>query len=386
MFGRLRQLNWKVLVLYIIPIFYLYAQILRDYLNLMNTGTMGSRSLPLIALTVIGFFLAKKTTLNKVDKAAVLFVLYMTVVAFVGGTENLFIYVSCLLIWVFVLYSGNRLKISRQDLTAIGYIGGVLCSLTSFYYITLSKMDVYSLFSHDSAVAGYNSIYYILIALPFIFLIPNKLYVALFSILPIIAFWYSSKSTCLITTGISLVYYFYSSLKTLSPTKKISFSVLVLGGISCYALVYGWGDFFSDIIEDIDSGGNGRSDIALQVISLFFNDCSVLEMIFGNGVNAVTRQIHIGAHNDFIETLYCFGFIGLILYLNFIYQLFSQIKMVKQDVIIRKAYVISLIVFLCASFASKLLGTQMLMILPALFWGLTTKIEIYGNSTHNSID
>lgn len=381
----LQNINWKALVLYIVPLFYIYVQILRDFLNLATTDSMGSRTNSLIIVSLIGFFLANKTSLKGLEKSAILFVSYMSLMAFIGETSNIFTYVSCLFIWVLALYTGNRLTLSRKDLTMIGYVGGLMCSLLSVFYITLSNLDIYSSFSYENAIASYNSIYYVLIAFPFLFLVPNKLHTALFSVLPVIAFVSSAKSTCIITAAICILYYFYSSRKEISFSKKIVLSFLSVLGVAYWVSNAGMSEISEGIMEDVDSGGNGRTDIASQVIYLFFNDCSLSEMVFGNGVNAVSRKLHIGAHNDFLETLYCFGFIGLLMYLKFIYDLIKQLKYMKNDLTIKNAYIISIIVFLCASFASKMLGTQMQMILPSLFWGLTTKYELYENSTNNSI-
>ena len=163
-----------------------------------------------------------------------------------------------------------------------------------------------------------------------------------------------------------------------------------MGGIIliCFiSLFFNFSDTFLNLQRDINSGGNGRSDIALQVLYNFWNHSSLSEMLLGHGTNAVAKTINIGAHNDFLETLYNYGLIGIGFFFLFWYNLIKNISYLENGSEEKKAYVISLIVFFVCCMVSKLLGTQIQMLLLAIFWGIILKQNDtkYENSTNYSI-
>lgn len=380
---NIRVYNWRAIFFYIVPFFFLYIEIILDYINLSKNGILSSRSIPLIILTIIGLLLTKPKKLNRVEIAGSLFTLYMVLVAIIGGAYNLFIYIATLVIWIFALYSSRSIPFKMIDLRLIGYIGAVMCNIMAYLYITLAKMDVYNSFSYQAAAAGYNSIYYILLLLPFIFLIQNKLHILLFVALPLYSFVLSEKTTCILAGVAVLGYFFYYSIRKASIRNKILLTLFVMGGVFYYFSTTGFEDTLLGIKNDVDSGGDGRTIIAALVLNNYFTDSSVISMIFGHGVNAVSNRFQIGAHNDFLETLFCFGLVGFVLYVVFLIELVKYIKRCKYNPDLKKAFIISLIVFLFASLASKLLGTQIQMFPSAIFWGLAIQAsKSYENSTN----
>ena len=271
----------------------------------------------------------------------------------------------------------------KEDINLLGYLGAIMTNILGFLYINLSNADSFSMLSQNQAVAGYNSIYYVLMAIPFIFLINNKFHVLLFSILPLWAFIESQKTTCILTGIVMLLYYFYSTLKAMGIMRK---SVLLLVVSVSIFLIFQNTDFsetFLNIKDDIDSGGNGRSELALQIIDILYNDSSAFELLLGHGANSIVGHIGLGAHNDFLETLFNFGIIGLILYLSFWRHLIKNIYKFQFNNNLKKAYIISLITFFFASAASKLLETQVQMLLPAILWGILLQANNVQHANRN---
>jgi hypothetical protein len=375
--------NWKAIFFYIVPFFSLYIAIILDYIKLSKSGIMSSRAIPLMILTIIGLLLIKPKKFNRVEITGSLFTLYMVLVAFIGEASNLYIYIATLVIWVVALYSSRNIPFKMPDILLIGYIGAIMCNIMAFLYITLAKMNVYNSFSYKNAIAGYNSIYYILLLLPFVFLIKNKLHILLFFTLPFYSFIQSQKTTCVLTGVAVLCYFFYSVIKKTSFRNKILLAFFVIAGAFYYFSTTGFEDSLLSVKNDVDSGGSGRTDIAAQILNNYFNNSSIISMIFGHGVDAVSNLLNIGAHNDFLETLYCFGLVGFVLYIVFLIELVKYIKINKYSPDLQKAFIISLIVFLFASLGSKLLGTQIQMLPSAIFWGLTIQAsKNYENSTN----
>ena len=291
------------------------------------------------------------------------------------------------IIWPIIFYITYNLSYKEKDVTLISYLGAATCTITAFLYITLTNMSIYSVVSENNAVAGYNSIYYVLLLYPFVFLIKNRTHVLLLALLPTVSFFVSTKSTCIISSVFILIYYVHTAFTKIGLAKK---SFLLMGGVILIYLASLFFDFsntFFGVQEDINSGGNGRSEIALHVLYNFWNHSSLSEMLLGHGANAVAKTLNIGAHNDFLETLYNYGLIGIVFFFLFWYNLIKNIRYIENGSEKKRAYIISLIVFFVCCMVSKLLGTQIQMLLLAIFWGIVLKQNDtkYENSTHYSI-
>jgi O-antigen ligase len=93
----------------------------------------------------------------------------------------------------------------------------------------------------------------------------------------------------------------------------------------------------------------------------------------GLGYNAValSSSAFSSAHNDFLEIIYDYGFIGLILYILFI------IKIVKYNIILYKdssiyaeGFSVSIILFLVISMFSHLILYQTYFFYLLIYWGI----------------
>ena len=266
-----KDYNWKNILLFFVPFFYLYIRVINSYIALISTGSIEGRANYIIFFTLIGFILLKRRKFNKTITSASIFTLYMMIFPLVEGVDNIITYMASYIIWPVVFYITYNMNYKNKDIELIGYLGAVTCNITAYLYITLTNMDVYSMLDENNAVAGYNSIYNILLAFPFIFLIKNKLHVLVLILLPLSSFVISTKSTCILSAIIILCYYLYTTFNSLKTSKKI---LLMIGSI---ALVFFFFQFFnlSDTIlslqEDVDSGGNGRTYIASQLLEKYFN-------------------------------------------------------------------------------------------------------------------
>lgn len=85
------------------------------------------------------------------------------------------------------------------------------------------------------------------------------------------------------------------------------------------------------------SYGSGRSIFWLIVWNDFWNK-DLLHILFGNGMNSIAPLlkmkfgIAIGAHNGWLDMLYSYGILGLILYLNIILKIFLSNKKISRYV------------------------------------------------------
>ena len=137
----------------------------------------------------------------------------------------------------------------------------------------------------------------------------------------------------LLAVGISsIILISFSRTKTMY---KILFTIIIVAGIiSIFNM--GYFDLLQYRIENDSNGGSGRLIIWTRKIQSFFNEANILNIFFGMG-NEGARALAFGSavsrafHNDFIAFLCEYGFLGLILYLGWLYY---PVKKAKENKLI----------------------------------------------------
>jgi hypothetical protein len=329
----------------------------------ISTGSIDGRANYIIFFTLMGFFLLKGRKYNKVIISASLFTLYIMLYTLLEGAENIKAYMASSIIWPIMLFITYNIRFTDKDIDLIAYIGAITCNISAYLYITLTNMDMSYISDQNLAIAGYNSIYYILLLLPFVFLIKNKFHVFVLMLLPTYSFVTSEKATCILATIIVICYY-SSTIKQLKISQKI---IIMIGSVIFACILFYFFNLTNMLLsiqEDIASGGNGRMDIISLILDKYFNQSSIIEQFLGHGTS------DIGAHNDFIEILYKYGLVGFGLYIYIWYNLLKSVKLLDSNPKRKAAYVISLIIFAFTCMASRMIGTQMQMIILSIFWGV----------------
>lgn len=122
-----------------------------------------------------------------------------------------------------------------------------------------------------------------------------------------------------------------------------------------------------------DDGGSGRDIVWAYTWRMITEEPNVFPLLFGHGFNAVYSDSMLGlsAHNDFLEIIYDYGLIGLLLYLALYVQLFSYYKRIKKLLPnIAGAFAASIVLPLCISMIAHLVINPSLFMFLCLFWGL----------------
>ena len=244
-------------------------------------------------------------------------------------------------------------------------------------YVTITSKtneDLMLSLELDKAVGAANSIYLVLSTFPFIFLVSNKKYRIALLVLPIIAFLVANKTTCLLAALASVGYYFFDDLRY----SKSKWKIIVTAILTVWAVAYFSGDFIDfesildDVNSDVDSGGNGRVDI-IGNVWFHFIDKGLINLLFGSGYFAVAMDTHLSAHNDFLEILYDYGIVGLVLFLCFWFSLIKKRRQLPISSNIYRVYIISLLIYLCTCLGSNFIVQQINMLFFALLWGTIDK-------------
>lgn len=230
-----------------------------------------------------------------------------------------------------------------------------------------------------------NSIYYIVLLLPFVLASDSKkIRIAGFISLLILAVVSNKRTAFLVViAGIAVYFIVYFCSKNISLNKKMLCTVTVV------ACVFFLNAYFEKIISSLnidiferfstinEDGGSGR-DVIWEGVIEGIKQFNLIEIISGRGFNGVYNYAYVGtsAHNDFIEVLYDYGVLGLICYLYFIIEIIMVVlKMKKIDFNLFAAGMSSLVIFFIMSLFSHLQLYPTYFIYFLLFWAVCNHYE-----------
>ena len=219
---------------------------------------------------------------------------------------------------------------------------------------------------------GTNSLYYGVCFIPIVFLLKNK-WIKLLLLLAIsVITFYSGKSTALLMILFGVFAYLLSNKE--NKKNKTLLNILIFFSVLLITILVA---FCNDYLVDlgVDLTGNGRAQIWQLVIEKF-NNFGIRDFFFGKSVNGVTNSIGISAHNDFLEVLFDYGFIGFLLYVFMFINLFLQAKELKK----RKAkyyevFLMSIIMTLIISLFSNIIFIPRYFIAITFVWGYILGID-----------
>ena len=257
----------------------------------------------------------KAILVSKINLLIFLWMIYSVVIMFFTS-NNLFDDIRSAIWWpsvYFVFY-----QIARTDYTGkhikvlIHKFVPVLFLVTLVMYFSLRRIGIEDLKAD-------NSIFYLLLLLPCVCLLSKKIkYV--FLIIAVVATFYSFKRSAVLYTSIIILIsiyfdFLYHKRRSFLTTLVVPFVLIwgILAGIQ-YLDSSTEGHLFNRITSISEDGGSGRLDIWNDVLSMY-NKKSIEMKVVGSGFNAVNKEYPFSAHNDFLEMLYDFGVLGLIMYL-----------------------------------------------------------------------
>lgn len=278
------------------------------------------------------------------------------------------------ILWIGVLITTYYFAVNEHKSNYICYIMLITTAYLSIRYFNNKHSGMIHTFS------SVNSVYYILLALPILLMMKNNLLKNSSIILVTISAMISQKRTALIALAVSLIIYFAMSsfIERKKNSRKIYNVILLL--ITVIVIIY----FYSyianqlnfDFVDRFESltvdGGSGRNVIYRTVIDMQF-DSNIFEWFIGHGYNAVliNTPFSLSAHNDFLELLYDYGIIALILYFRIIFALVSyNIKLIKNKSDNSAPFTVSLVIFIIMSMWSHLVIYPTFFIILVFFWGM----------------
>lgn len=276
---------------------------------------------------------------------------------------------SLLLFLYFMVESENKCSVNYEKLSCVALL--VLCPVFIYFRINMPITGAPTNIYHAQYV---NSIYYILLLLPFG--LRSRWRYLLIGMVGLCVL-FSGKQGAFLAIVIGVICFYISERKVFDNSlgKKSNIWIVVLGIIAFCVYNYVSTNTEFDILRGFqsleDDGGNGRLEIYQNLLALI-KQSSLIELVLGHGgMNAVFNRLGISAHNDFIEILFDFGLIGFILYAIFIVSLVScYSKLIKIKSQLAPSLIYTIVVFIVLSMVSHLIFVLKYCMLLMSFLGI----------------
>lgn len=318
----------RLLTIPLVQFVLLFLYAFNDYHTSIQAGFgagLNRMSVYVLLLLIIGVqslylffhFDGRITSSNKVNPILVLLLIWVFFVNLYNKRPIWILSVHLFLnSWWLFTYSFNSVYVSKNRDCFKQYLIYYILLYGIYYLINIrARSNIIALTERDIAITGYS--YYAVVFLPFMFLIKKnwiKIVLIFSSIVLIIS---SFKRGPIIILPIMLLTYYYVNYK-MGRASFSSFIRLLFVFLVCFGLFFWVNSITEGALMDRFSAeqleqGSGRSDMwrmALQDIS----DRDNLTLLIGKGSGASFELLQTGAHNEWIEFLYSFGLIGVLLY------------------------------------------------------------------------
>lgn len=275
------------------------------------------------------------------------------------------------LLFLFTYISANVIK--RKVL--YGFILFLYLFLVFSYSQEFTKVLASSLNGQTSQT---NASYFILYLLPLVLCINKKWMQYTSFLIAIIVTLSSAKRSGTIALLLGLLIFI---LVDLSKQKSNAHKKTNIVWIVAVIMLMSFFVFNNNFIQDLtvfnrlkeleEDGGSGRTVIFRHTFSMICNS-DMFSILLGHGWDRVVRDSKLGlsAHNDFLEVMYDFGIIGIIMYLSFFYYLIKKtFLLIKKKSEYAAPMAVSLVLFSLNSFSSHIIIYPGYMCIFAICWG-----------------
>lgn|SRR5690606_31179457 len=256
------------------------------------------------------------------------------------------------------------------------YLYSCLFIFISILYVFVAREKNVAL--EEERLASVGHIYYVILLLPWIFMIENRKILNLFLLIVIALTIYSAKRGAILIALLSVAVYVYTAYIK-GGKRGINIRGFLLGvifvGIGIYILSWineSSGGYILQRFENVEKDqGSGRLGLWENVIELF-RKTPFEYKIFGHSHNTVqlTTDMGLSAHNDFLEALYDYGIVGFILLLLIFLTLLKRVLILyrrQSDYFI--PYAVSLIIFVFMTSVSHIILYPTYIVFLASFLG-----------------
>ena len=226
----------------------------------------------------------------------------------------------------------------------------------------------------------FNAAYYPLSALPWLLMLNNRILRYGTIALVVVAIFLSTKRTSLLAVVLATTSAFGCRLTVASSLRervRIVLAALFMLGVGSGAVVLlGFSEmdqsrlFVERLDSTVETGGTRRIDIYqdyIEELSLM----SFSELLTGHGFNSGRLILMKSAHNDWLEALYDFGIIDLILYVALHFLLLKRmVELIRMKSFLAEPYAVAYAIFFMMSLTSHLIIYPNYFTVLVAFWGM----------------
>lgn len=347
--------------------------------------TAGNEENTIFGITY-GFYLLPLFAVN-----LIIAVVYINQLNFTGIKASVVLWLVIAILNVLFLSSNKTVDVIRVSLWPTSFFSayllarnykGTLDNLTKLFFIIF----VFSLYFFwqgkllQSSFSGgmeaaTNAIYCLVTIVPFLMFLKKKWLRLVLLLIVFVSTVFSSKRGATIIMMIALIPTMNSVFSGMKNKRLKRTLIVVIGALIVFALfavanTYVSGrllDRFSSIEE---TGGSGRQMIWENTMDNF-RTSSFSGQLFGHGPRGVQQLgMATAAHNDFLEVLYDYGILGLIVYLSIHVHLIRRtIRLKKTNNPLFWSFFTMYIIFFVMSMVSILIPQQRYLIYMAVYWG-----------------
>ena len=221
-----------------------------------------------------------------------------------------------------------------------------------------------------------NNIFYLLTLLPWLMLLRNRALRLFFIMFIMTMCVYSLKRSAIFISAFCSAYYVYHDY--LKNGKRVRSLVLGMLAVVVAILLFSYankvssGTAFQRIQSMEEDKGSGRLIRYMDVWELIKREKSADKILLGHGYRTVEDQLgaHKSAHNDFLEVIYDYGVIGVILFTLMHIALIRRVRYLSRiKSPVYPGYFISYVIFLIMSLVSHLVIYPTYFIFLTSYWG-----------------
>lgn len=307
---------------------------------------------------------------------------YGIATAFMGLLEVSYCPMTLVLFYALHRARPDLLHASRRFFLAL------LLVCTAFFLLVFRHQNA----SLTTQAASLNDIYYLLLLLPWVALIPGRTVKWILFVLVAIAVMWSMKRTAIIALGIGFLAHHFAEQNNANrqlrwrATLGFTFAIACAFGIFLYVDNQADG-FLAQRIESITTDrGSSRLDIYQEVFRLL-GESSIPDWGLGHGhdtvrmFNRMQASEYLSAHNDWLEVLFDYGIPGFALYCAFHWLLLRfTFTLLKRHSPYAPAMTLSYALFFVVSLTSHLVLYPSYYAYLTALWGTLVAMNQHASS------
>jgi len=242
------------------------------------------------------------------------------------------------------------------------------------------KYTLFSDFNVNNLQSNY--IFWPFCIAPFIFLVDKKILKWALLILLVVMSIISMKRSVVIALLFLVPFLF--NIKKL-PISRIVLAlavIVIVGGVMNNYLTDYIGLLDTRMRMTLEDEGSGRIPIFI-IVWKGITSLDISDLVFGRGFGKISETGFSNAHNDFLQTIYEYGIVGLALYVILLVKIIKKSRSVKiKNTFFSTGYSFTVIICIVMGLVSNLTVSFSFFIYLCAFWGI---VEGYTNAQNYSI-